>query len=204
MPTTKKTPKLKIRSSTNTTQTKKHEVMETDERGIKSLFTWEAPERIWEPKGRMWYLVSALIVMLVILFAVVSQYPSYPVLVLAMLLFLVMWFVQGSISPQVIVHRITNKGLFSREILYHWEDMSHFWIADKKGQFLMHLDFRQALNLPRQTFLIRRENAQEIFDLMVAKIKYADVNEAQYNIIARTIYGEYLPISKFIPDLDKE
>ncbi len=206
MPTTKsKSTKLKIRSSTKTVADKKTKSESVEsERGISTLFSWSAPDRIWQPKSRMWYLTSALVVMLVILFAVISQYPSYQILVVAMLLFLVLWFVQGSVPPQISEHRITSKGLFTREVFYHWNEIAAFWIANKSGQLLLHVDFIKELNLPRQTFLISHDDTQEIFDLMVTKVKYASDKEAQYNFLAKMIYGEYFPIAKFIADLDKE
>lgn len=204
MPTSpSKNKKLKIRSS-NTTKhdTAKSAHAAESERGISSWLSWQAPDRIWEPKSRMWYLWSALVVLLVILFAVLSQYPSYPMLVIAMLMFLGLWFIQGNIAPRIVEHRLTNKGIYSREVLYHWVDLSGFWMARKNDHLVLYIDFIPQLNLPRQMFLVPAEIGQEVFDLIVTRVKYSNEREAQYNFISKLIYGEYLPISAFIADLD--
>lgn len=172
-------------------------------RTLETLFSWRAPSRIWRPKTKVWYLSSAALVLAVMLFVVLSKYPSYPWLILMMIAFLALWFIHGTIPPIETEHRITNKGFYTYSILYTWDDIARFWLAKKENQHILYLDFPRHLREPRITILIDKEDLQEIFELMISHLKYSTPAEAEYNFVSRIIYGEYLPISQFLPDLDK-
>lgn len=174
-------------------KTEKHEYVTINpKRNVDILFKWVAPSRIWYPKTRTWYLTSATIILAIILFVVLSRYPSYPWLILMLTAFLLLWFLYGSTPPDIIENRITTKGIFTYGVLYPWEEIQFFWFAEKNEHGILYLDFPRALGRPRITLLVDPQDEDDIFDLLIDQIKYASPNEAQYNFFARMIYGTYL------------
>lgn len=167
---------------------------------LEHLFSWRSPERIWEPKTRVWYLAyAAFFLLLILIFAKLG----YIIIILGILAFMFLWFVQGTIAPLILEHEITNKGVITNSTLVQWEEMTQFWFA-KKGKWLyLHMDFPQDAKKPRLTLLLTQEEAQIVFPLIFERLKYATDDSAGYNLLARSIYGVYIPVSGFLPDMDK-
>jgi hypothetical protein len=167
---------------------------------IKLLYSWTSPERIWKPKTQVWYLVSALVIMLLILLAVKL---GYYIFVIALLAFLLLWFVQGTMAPWEVKHQITNEGIFTYDTFHRWSDFAYFWFAEKDGWKLLQLDLQKELNHPRITLLVNVGEDDEIFNMLVPKVKYGEMHEVGYNIFAHLVYGEYIPLTAYVPDLDQ-
>jgi len=167
---------------------------------LENLYSWRSPERIWEPKTRVWYLAyAAFFLLLILIFAKLG----YIIIILGILAFMFLWFVQGTIAPLILEHQITSKGVITNSTLVQWEEMTQFWFA-KKGKWLyLHMDFPQDAKKPRLTLLLTKEEAEIVFPLLFERLKYATDDSAGYNILARSIYGVYIPVSVFLPDLDK-
>lgn len=172
-------------------------------RNVDILFKWIAPSRIWYPKNKAWYLSSAAVILAIILFVVLSRYPSYPWLILMLTAFLMLWFLYGSTPPDMLENRIITSGIFTYQVLYPWEEIQYFWFAQKSGHSVLYLDFPKVMGRPRITIIVDPRDEDDIFDLLIGQVKYASTSEAQYNFIAQIIYGTYQPISKYLPDLDK-
>jgi hypothetical protein len=167
--------------------------------GTEVLLSWEAAERIWRPKTRLWYLSYAAIILFLML---VSARLGYYIVIVALVAFMLLWFVQGTIAPWIIKHKITNRGLFSQGFLVRWEEMACFWFATKEGQTLLYIDFPKTAKEPRMTILVPAGLEYEIFHLLHQQIPYGEESQVEYNFLSRMIYGTYQPLSRFIPDLD--
>lgn len=166
---------------------------------LQVLFRWTAPERIWEPKTRLWYVSYGALISVLILVAIKL---GYPILVIGLIAFLFLWFVQGTIEPLILQHQVTTTGIISGGALYNFADVNTFWMAERQGFLMLYLDFDKSKRAPRATLLADMRDADRIFDLMIDKVKYANEDEAGYNIFAQWIYGKYIPITEFIADLD--
>lgn len=175
---------------------------EEESKGVQVSFTWSAAERIWVPKTKVWYLSCAAVALALILFSILSRYPSYQFIILGILAIVGLLFAQAAIPPHVLEHKVTSKGIYTYDGLYTWKEIGRFWFAVKKGQYLLHLDFPPVLRQPRITLLVEKKYMQRIFDLLIDHVNYGTPVEIEYNVFTKTLYGEYLPISHFIPDLD--
>jgi hypothetical protein len=173
---------------------------EVESNVIDHLFSWVSPERIWEPKSKVWYLSYAAFFMLLIL---IFAKLGYIIIILGILAFMFLWFVQGTIPPYVIEHRITSKGIITNSALTQWEELSQFWFAKKGKWYVLHLDFPTEAKKPRLSLLLKQSETETVFPLVFKYVKYASSDSASYNLLARSIYGVYLPVDMFLPDLDK-
>lgn len=165
----------------------------------KVIFSWSAPERIWKPKNKVWYLTSALIIMLAIL---VAAKLEYYIMIVALVAFLLLWFVQGTLEPWIITHRILTEGIFSHETLYEWESIKHFWFGQKKGQKLLYIDFVPEVKETRLTLLLNPGEDEKLFKILLPKLTYATDAAAEYNIISKVLYGDYIPAAHYIHKLE--
>lgn len=199
----KRAKKVTLSKLTKPKPEKDNSITLNPKKNIDILFKWVAPSRIWYPKTKVWYLSSAATVLAIILFVVLSRYPSYPWLILMLAAFLLLWFLHGSIPPDMIENRITNKGIYTFGVLYPWEEVQYFWFAEKSYHGILYLDFYRELGRPRITLLVDPNDEDNIFDLLIDQVKYANPNEAQYNFVAKMIYGKYQTISNYLPDLDR-
>lgn len=180
----------------------KHEIAAKIRRrqNIKTLIKWTAPERIWKPKTQTWYLLSALVILLVI-FVFVRLQAYVPIL--AMIAFMVVWFIQGYMQPSELTHKITNRGIYAHGTLHDWNDITYFWMARKQDQLLLHVDFPKDVSKQRLTMLVPDSIEFELFNTLIEYIKYGAPNEVEYTFVSPYIYGQYVPVSRFIPDLDQ-
>lgn len=168
---------------------------------VTTLMEWSADNRIWYPKTRMWYLSYAALISVLI---IIAFRMGFFIVVLGLIAFLFLWFVQGSIPPTVIKHKILNTGIISHDTFYRWNEIKYFWMAKKDKYILLHLDFPEEKKLPRQTILMTPDQDDDVFNLLAQKVKYANAEEAEYNILSRLIYGEYKPITFYVGDADAE
>lgn len=168
-------------------------------KGIDVLLSWEAAERIWQPKSRVWYLTYAIIILFFIFVAV--RLENYSMLI-ALVAFMMLWFMQGAMQPWIVKHMITDKGIYTQGTLFPWKEMRCFWFARKGDQVMMYIDFTKESRQPRFTLLVNEGLDEEIFEIMIQHIPYGTETEIEYNVFAKMIYGEYLLISKYIRDLD--
>lgn len=166
----------------------------------KTLFSWSAAERMWKPKNKVWYLTSALVILIAIM---VAAKLEYYIMIVALVAFLLLWFVQGTLEPWIITHSILTEGVFSHEELYEWKVIRHFWFGRKKDQIMLYIDFTDEAKEPRLTLLVNPGDDIKLFKILLPKSTYASADAAEYNILSRMLYGEYLPISHYLNDLDK-
>src|SRR5690606_31691562 len=108
--------------------------LKTEQESVfKKLHEWEAPERSWTPKTRSWYVTYSLFFALIVLIAAILR--EY-ILILAVIAFAFLWFVQGSIPPQIATYTITSIGIKAFEKLFRFRNIKHFWFSEKNDLFL--------------------------------------------------------------------
>lgn len=168
-------------------------------KGMTVLLSWEAAERIWKPKTRVWYLSYALLILTLIF---IAARMGYYIVIVALAAFMLLWFVQGTIAPWILKHKLTSKGVYTNGYLINWEELQHFWFAQKGDQLLLYLDFKKSKGEPRATLLVPEGLDYEIFSICSEYLPYGNINDVEYNIFSKLIYGTYLPLSKYITDLD--
>lgn len=170
------------------------------ELGIKVLYTWQAPERMWYPKSQLWYLSYGALFLILIL---IAAKMGYFIVIVGLIALLLLWFIQGTIAPLVLEHHITTKGFFTSNTLFRWEDIEYFWFAHKQDALVLHLDFKIQTNIGRITLITIPQDEDKLFRLLSERIEYGLPHQIGYNFISRILYGEYIPIVTYIEDLDK-
>ena len=154
-------------------------------KGMNVLLSWEAAERIWKPKSRTWYLSYAILILTLIL---IAARMGYYIVIVALSAFLLLWFVQGTIAPWIIKHKLTSKGIYTNGYLIPWIDLKLFWFAKKGDQTLLYLDFSKEKGEPRATLLVPDGLDLEIFTIISEYLHYGNAIEVEYNLFSQFIY----------------
>lgn len=99
----------------------------------KTLFTWVAPERIFNPRLSSSYKknMGLLLVLIVLLLLFLSRMA----LLIVVLALIFLGFVLVNVPPRRIRHTITNYGIYSGDRFYPWlERGQRFWYEVSQGQ----------------------------------------------------------------------
>jgi hypothetical protein len=175
-----------------------HTSLSEDKNVFKNIYSWTAPERYWEKKGKEWYLAYSLFfVLIVLVLAVLGEF----IMILGVLAFMFLWFAQAYIPPKIVEHSITTIGIRAYDKLYKWKEINHFWFSKKNGVIRLHLEqpIENSKVTTRVTLIIDDENEDEqIFEILMKFLDYGRREEVGYNILARIINGQYVEIEKYM------
>lgn len=168
---------------------------------LDDVYAWEAPDRLWQEKGKAWYVTySFFFIVIIAIGALLGEY----IFIIAIIAFAFLWFVQGATPPEVYQHSINSIGIKTFEHLYKWEHISCFWISRKKDDFFLNLDITdQAVtsSMRRLTLLLPGENQdKEIFFLLIKHLDYGKKSQISANILSSMLHGQYIPVKHYLPD----
>ena len=179
--------------------------LEEQETGLfQKVLEWDAPERQWSPKSRSWYVIYSLFFVSIIFIAALLQEYIFIVAVIA---FSFLWFIQGSIPPQMTKHTITSIGVRAFNKLYTWDKIKHFWISQKSDTIFLNLEIEENDNkgfVKRIPLIISSVDNQKIFDLLINNIDYGDKDEISFNFLTPILTGKYFDISHFMVENEED
>jgi hypothetical protein len=173
---------------------------------FEKLYEWESPDRVWEPKTRAWYVTySFFFVVLIALAALLGEY----ILIIAIVAFIFLWFIQAAMPPETISHTVTTIGVKTYGKLYKWKDVKHFWFSTKKGVRFLNLEIKppEDKNISPKTLTLLlnpEDDDREIFNIFVKYADYGDKDEINFNFISQLIYGPHTDLSYYLPELEDE
>ncbi len=169
------------------------------ENPFTKLFTWESPERMWSPKTKQWYVsYSFFFVVIIGLLALVSEY----VLIVAVVAFVFLWFIQGAIPPQIVEHTITTLGIRSFNKLFRWRNIKHFWFSEKENTKFLNLEVAEDENpnyVKRVSLIVNDGDDKEIFKILIQYLDYGEREEIGFNPLMRLIHGRHVEVSEYLP-----
>lgn len=170
------------------------------ENPIKYLFSWKAQERSWKEKDRSWYVVYSFFFTVLILFlALIGEW----VLIIAVLGFAFLWFIQASVEPPIVEHVISTVGIKSFNKLHKWSDIKLFWFSKKGDVTVLNLDMvnpdkPDSLFSTRLSLIINAQDTEEIFTLLYKYLDYGDATEVGVNFLTDIVYGKHIDIENFM------
>lgn len=164
-----------------------------EERGpLTTLYSWKAPERLFNPKSRIWYAGIAALAML---FIVYSALTANIVLIFMIIALVLVVFSMYSIKPHETTYRITSKGLNAFEALYTWRNISFFWVTKRGNNYLLNFDFKEKatdLYNQRMIILVGEGELKTIVNLLVRHVDYLTIKNR--SIISNYLEGKYVPL----------
>jgi hypothetical protein len=138
---------------------------------VVELYSWEAPERVFIPRNKKWFLY--LILLLLIIFVVILFLQEFIILVPVAAVGFVA-YVLASVPPQTSQHKITNQGLNAGGHSYLWKELAEFWFTKENDETILHI--ATYLNFPRRIImLIGNGDKEKIKEILLSHIPFREI-----------------------------
>lgn len=100
----------------------------------KILYSWEAPEYEKTTRSPTWYVVAAVVVVLVIAYGIYAR--QWSLIAVTLVAAGALYFV-GARTPKTFAHKIFDNGVEVGDKFYPFDQLKSFWIiADEDSQTL--------------------------------------------------------------------
>lgn len=121
--------------------------------------SWEFPEFVKYNRGFLWYIGTAIVIVLLIIFSIASQNYLFIVLIL---LFAFIMFLRDRRDPKMLTIKLQDRGVSIGERMYYpWSDIKSFWIIYEPPEVKnLYLDFKGLR--PDITIQMQNQNPLEI------------------------------------------
>ncbi|MBW7953347.1 hypothetical protein H3C67_01030 [Candidatus Dojkabacteria bacterium] len=173
------------------------EILEEENRALETVYTWKAPERLFKPKAREWYVTMAGASILVIVLGALTNNFGLIFAVIALTLFV---YALNTIPPREVTHEITNKGVKTQGLLYLWGSIVSFWVLKREGEMFIHFDtIEKQEDLPKRLILLKGNgDLNFIVSYLVEHVDYLSSKEVSQGWFGKMILGEYQPLLPFL------
>ncbi len=123
----------------------------------KTLLEWKALERPFQKKDKeFWTTVLSVLGLISLILFFVKEW--FLIATLVALVFL--YYILTTVKPEKRKYKITNKGVYiSSSQRIDWDFLRRFWITEKWGQEMVHLD--TWLKFPRVISLVIPEDTKD-------------------------------------------
>lgn len=142
----------------------------------RTLFEWQSPLRLFEKKGKryIFVLAAATILLMLLLFALHQWVLAFLVATVAFVL-----YAFSTVEPTQGNYQILTTGIKLADKLYHFRDLRHFWIEEKKEQKI--LQVTTYLSFPHKlSILVPSEKEEEIVESLLKYLPYHQEAETDY------------------------
>ena len=158
------TPEERVNEAEEENEAKKEAVSKILE---NSLMHWQAPEYEKYEKGRRWYLYAALVLLLIIGYAV---YTNSPVMAITFILIGVVGYIFINRDPRTIAFAITRDGMLAGHELYDFDNIRSFWIFYEPHDIKVVSLHTKSLLMPYVHIPIHEEDPVNIREILLQYI----------------------------------
>jgi hypothetical protein len=162
---------------------------------LKTLISWEAPDRIFDERSRSWFVVVSFIFMVGIAFAAVTKEL---LLIVAMIGLMFLIYLSSTIKPQLVKHEITNKGIKSGKDIWQWNEIKGFWLGRRGKHDILFIDLEGVKTPNRLMLLLGTANPKQIVELLIRHVSYLNKKQIGEDLINVFTLGTYRPITDFV------
>ncbi len=135
---------------------------------VKTLLSWEAPERIFKPRNKDFWttvLSIALLVSIILFFA--KEY--FLIATIFALIFL--YYILSTQPPKNINYKITNQGIVWGEQKHPWNTLNYFFIDQERGQKVLNVN--TLINFPKRLIMpLGSQDEKEVRKIMEEFLPY--------------------------------
>lgn len=129
--------KNQIQPEISTLKNKKEEVQLVKPEPLRNLLEWRAPVRPFKKRGKEFFSTVLTIVFLI---SVILLFLKEWLLIAVIIALTFVVYVMGTIPPEEVEHKITNRGIVTGGKNYRWEQLGRFWFEEKWGQKILYVE----------------------------------------------------------------
>ena len=143
---------------------------------VKTLYSWDSPERLFIPRNRKWFTYTFLIILII---TVVLLFAQEYIIIAPIAAIGFISYVLATVPPHKIGHKLTTEGINSGGRSYLWNEMSDFWLTKKGEETLINIE--TYLNYPRRLIMLLGEgDLEKIKEIMVQFIPYREIPKTNW------------------------
>jgi hypothetical protein len=135
---------------------------------VKTLLSWQAPERIFKPRNKDFWatvLSIALLVSIILFFA--KEY----FLIATIFALIFFYYILSTQPPKNINYKITNQGLVWGEQKHAWNSLDFFFIDQEEEQNVLYVN--TLLNFPKRLIMpLGNQDQKEVKGIMEDFLPY--------------------------------
>lgn len=134
----------------------------------RTLLSWKSPERLHKAKGREFYTTIGAFVFLL---SIITVFFKEFLLMFTIWAFAFVAFAMSRVEPSTVEHSLTTRGIKTGKNTYHWSELMRFWLEEKLGQIILHVD--TFLGFPRRLIILLGDTPKEkVKEILVKRIPY--------------------------------
>jgi len=138
---------------------------------IKTLLSWEAPERVFKKRNKeFWTTVLSIALLISVILFFAKEY----LLIATIFALIFLSYVLSTNPPQTTKYKITNQGVFRGADKYEWRTLWRFWFQEKEGQTILNIDTRLAFP-KRLILLLGNQDKKKVRQTLEDFIPYEEV-----------------------------
>ncbi len=137
---------------------------------LKTLLSWSAPNRLFKRRSREYFTT---ILAIAFLLGVILFFFKEWFLIMVVVAFVFVTYVMGTIPPENVEHKITNRGIITGEKNYRWNELGRFWLTQKDEQNLLFLETSESF--PKRLILLLGEiEPKKVKKLLLEYLPYEE------------------------------
>ncbi len=161
---------------------------------IRTLYRWNAPERLYTPKSRNWYVGIAFIVVIIVAYSALTG--NY-LLILALIMLLMLIYALNTFPPKMVEHEITNKGLKTFNKIYMWNKIESFWVSERSKEYVININLIEG-QVNRMILLVGEGDVSTIVTELVKRVDYINPGGTKQDILSKLTEGKHIPLTQFL------
>jgi hypothetical protein len=161
---------------------------------IRTIYKWRAPERIYSPKGRQWYVTVAFVTVIIVAYSALTG--NY-LLIVALIMLLMLLYALNTFPPKMLDLEITNKGIKMEDKIFTWNRIENFWVTERSEQYVLNINLFEG-QVKRMILLVGEGDPNTIVTELVKRIDYINPGGTNQDIFTKLIEGKHIPITKFL------
>jgi hypothetical protein len=155
-----------------------------EQKEIKNLLSWNAPEFVYYPKTRTWFAVLGIITVGFFITAILMKNYFFALLI-PIAAFLI--YIHAQKQPRRITIKITTESVHIGEHQsFNHKDITSFWIIEEPEIRILSLETKKPLQ-PKITILLEDQEAAAVKEALKNFIKEKKHEESFADIIAKRL-----------------
>ena len=151
----------------------------------KILHSWRAPQfEVYEKSGR-WYLIGALFILALVVYALFS---NSPMMAITFILIGIVGYIYSQKDPLVVNFAITKKGILADKELYLYENIHSFWIFYEQHHSKIISLHTKASAFPFVHIPIGDENPAQLHEILTEYIPEIKQDPSLIDTIGRVLH----------------
>jgi hypothetical protein len=135
---------------------------------VKTLLSWQAPERIFKPRNKdFWTTVLSIALLISIILFFAKEY----FLIAAIFALIFLYYILSTQPPKTISYKITNQGLVWDEQKHSWNSLDYFFVNQEEGQNVLYVN--TYLSFPKRLIMpLGNQDKEEVKEIMEDFLPY--------------------------------